>query len=332
MTGDLTAWSWLLADVMGQPAWMWALFLGIVVLLLVLDLGVFHRHARAIGVRESLKMSAGYIIAGLAFGVWVWFAVGEQSAAEYFTGFIVEKSLALDNIFVISLIFAHFAIPAAYQHRVLFWGILGVIVLRGIMIGFGAVLVAQFSWVLYVFAVFLALTGLKMLFVGSHTPDIGESRVLSLLRRVVNVTPQPHGDRFFVRLPNANTGKMALWATPLFAALVMIEIADLIFAIDSIPAIFAISTDPFVVYTSNIFAILGLRALYFALAAVIDRFVYLKQALALVLIFIGGKIFFADLMGWEKFPPTISLLVTLGLLAGGIAYSMLRSRPKTAIS
>lgn len=313
-------------DFLGKPAWMWAAFIGIVVLLLALDLGVLHRKTRAIGVGESLLMSAFYLVIALLFGIWVWHSLGAQSGKEYITGFLVEKTLAMDNVFLISLIFAYFAIPAAYQHRVLFWGIVGVIVLRAIMIGLGAALVAQFSWVLYIFALFLVGTGIKMLALGDKMPEIERNPVLRLMRRTLRITTDLHGERFLVQKPDSETGKLVTWVTPLFVALLLIEMVDLIFAIDSVPAVFAITTDPFVVYTSNIFAILGLRALYFALAAVIDRFKYLKQALALVLVFIGSKIFIADLAGWEKFPATMSLGVTLGLIAGGVAYSLWRTR------
>jgi tellurite resistance protein TerC len=312
--------------VMNKPLWMWAIFIGIVLTLLILDLGVFHREQREISVKESLWMSAFYISIALLFGAWVWTSLGAQSGEEYFTGFLVEKTLAMDNVFVISLIFTYFAVPQIYQHRVLFWGILGVIVLRGIMIGLGATLVAKFSWLLFVFAAFLIATGIKMLVMGDKKPDIESNPVLKLMRRRMRITPALHEERFFVRQPDAKTGKLVTWATPLFVALILIEIVDLIFAVDSIPAIFAITTDPYIVYTSNIFAILGLRALYFALAAVIDRFIYLKQALAMVLIFIGSKVFIAEIMGWEKFPASVSLGVTLALIAGGIVYSLYKTR------
>jgi tellurite resistance protein TerC len=312
--------------VMNKPVWMWAVFIGIVLSLLVLDLGVFHRETREISVKESLWMSAFYISIALIFGAWVWSSLGAQSGEEYFTGFLVEKTLAMDNVFVISLIFTYFAVPQIYQHRVLFWGILGVIVLRGIMIGLGATLVAQFSWILFIFAAFLIATGIKMLVMGDKKPDIETNPVLKFMRRRMRITPELHKEKFFVKQPDAKTGKIATWATPLFVALILIEIVDLIFAVDSIPAIFAITTDPYIVYTSNIFAILGLRALYFALAAVIDRFIYLKQALAMVLIFIGSKVFVAEIMGWEKFPASVSLGVTVGLIAAGILYSLYKTR------
>ncbi|WP_422000450.1 TerC family protein [Reyranella sp.] len=311
---------------LGKPAWMWLAFMAAVVALLVLDLGVLHRRPRAIAVRESLWMSAFYISVALLFGAWVWIELGAEAGEEYLTGFLVEKTLALDNIFVISLIFAYFAVPPIHQHRVLFWGILGVIVLRAAMIGLGAALVSAFSWTLYLFALFLVATGIKMLLMGDAAPDIGANPVLRALRRVLRITPQPHGSRFFVRLPHPESGRRVLWVTPLFVALLLIEIVDLVFAVDSVPAIFAITDDPFIVYTSNIFAILGLRALYFALAAAVGRFRYLKPALALVLVFIGAKIFVADLAGWEKFPASLSLGITLGLLSGGVIWSVWRMR------
>ena len=311
---------------LGKPAWMWLAFLAAVAVLLVIDLGLLHRRPRAIGVRESLWMSAFYISVALLFGAWVWIELGAEAGEEYLTGFLVEKTLALDNIFVISLIFAYFAVPPVHQHRVLFWGILGVIVLRAVMIGLGAALVSAFSWTLYLFALFLVATGVKMLLMGEAAPDIGANPVLRALRRVLRITPQPHGSRFFVRLPHPQNGRRVLWATPLFVALLLIEIVDLVFAVDSVPAIFAITDDPFIVYTSNIFAILGLRALYFALAAAVGRFRYLKPALALVLVFIGAKIFVADLAGWEKFPASVSLGVTLALLSGGVVWSLWQTR------
>ncbi|MFC3079442.1 TerC family protein [Phenylobacterium terrae] len=315
----------LTASLLGKPLWMWLAFALVVVVLLVVDLGVLHRKHREIGVRESLLMSAGYLALGLGFGGWIWFELGRESGVEYLTGFLVEKSLALDNIFVIASIFGALAIPAAYQHRVLFWGILGVIVLRAIMIGFGAALVASFEWVLLIFAGFLVLMGLKMLFARKDASDPRDNVLYRWLAGHLRLTDGLREHRFFVREPRP-ARRLALFATPLFMALLMVEAADVIFAVDSVPAIFAITTDPYIVYTSNIFAILGLRALYFALAAIIARFAYLKQALALLLVFIGGKVFVAEAMGWEKFPAPVSLAVTVGLIAGGVAWSLWRTR------
>ena len=309
---------------LGKAVWIWLVFVGVVVTLLALDLGVLHKHDREIGVRESLLLSAGYISIAVLFGIWVWWFMGAQSGTEYFTGFLIEKSLSMDNVFVIALIFGYFAIPRQYQHRVLFWGILGVIVLRALMIGLGAALIANFSWVLYLFGAFLVFTGIKMWAVADHMPDINNNPVLRWLRRHLRVTPGLHGNAFFVQQPDPATGKPLRWATPLFLALCMVEVIDLVFAVDSVPAIFAITNDPFIVYTSNVFAILGLRALYFALAAMIHRFKYLKYALAAVLVFIGLKIFSVGLIG--KTPPALSLGVTFGLIAAGVAYSLWRTR------
>ncbi len=316
----------LTLPIIGKPLWMWAGFVLAVVALLAFDLGVLHRKTREIGVRESLLMSAVYIALGLGFGGLVWMQLGATAGVEYLTGFVIEKSLAIDNVFVIALIFGFFAIPPALQHRVLFWGVLGVILMRGVMIGVGAALVSQFGWVLYIFAVFLILTGLKMLFSSGKPIDLNENAALKFVRRVLPVTDRLEGEKFFVKGVDARTGKAALLATPLFLALVLVEIADLIFAVDSVPAIFAITTDPYIVYTSNIMAILGLRALYFALAAVLHRFAYLKQALAVLLVFIGGKIFIADALGWTKFPASLSLSITFAILAAGVLWSLWRTR------
>jgi tellurite resistance protein TerC len=316
----------LLSEFLSKPVWMWLLFISIVITLLVLDLGVFHKDDHVIEVRESLIMSAGYITLGLLFAFFVWWQIGADEAKIYVTAFVVEKTLAMDNIFVIAMIFTYFAIPREYQHRVLFWGILGVIVLRGIMIGLGATIVAQYSWVLYIFAVFLILTGIKMMFTGDKPMDIAQNPVLKFLKKRMHVTEEIHGHAFFVKKPDPRTGKLVRFATPLFLALVLIEIADVIFAVDSVPAVFALTTDPFIVYTSNIFAILGLRALFFALAAIMHRFEYLKYALSLLLVFIGSKIFVADLLGWEKFPPSWSLGITFVILTVGVVVSLLKTR------
>ncbi len=274
------------APFLGQAVWLWLIFGGIVITLLVFDLGVLHKDDHEIGVQESLLLYAGEIS--------------------------------------VALIFSYFAIPRKYQHRVLFWGILGVIVLRAIMIGLGAALVSQFSWVLYLFGAFLVLTGIKMWIIADHMPDIANNPLLKFLRKHLRVTEQVEGNAFVVKRIDAATGKLQHWATPLFLALCLVEFVDLVFAIDSVPAIFAITTDPFIVYTSNIYAILGLRALYFALAAMVHRFKYLKYALALVLVFIGTKIFLVGIIG--KIPPVFSLSITFGLIAGGVIVSLWKTR------
>ena len=313
-----------MADFMGKPVWVWLTFVGIVIALLAFDLGVLHKNDAEIGIRESLLLSAGYISVALLFGAWVWWYLGAQSGMDYYTGFMIEKSLSMDNVFVIALVFGFFAIPRQYQHRVLFWGILGVIVLRAIMIGLGATLVSQFSWVLYLFGAFLIFTGIKMWVIADHMPDIANNPLLKFLKRHMRVTDGLRGNAFWVRESDPKTGKLERFATPLVLALVLVEFVDLIFAVDSVPAIFAITTDPFIVYTSNIFAILGLRALYFALSAMIHRFKYLKYALALVLVFIGSKIFLVGIIG--KIPAVISLSVTFGLIAGGVLVSLWKTR------
>lgn len=310
---------------LGKPLWAWLLFLGLVVVLLVLDLGVLHRRERVISLRESLLTYSGYVALALLFGLWIWHQMGSKAALAYYTGYFVEQSLAMDNLFVISLVFTAFAIPPILQHRVLFWGILGVVVLRGIMIGVGAALVAHFHWVLYIFAAFLIYTGIKMLLIGDKDPDIANNPILLWLRRRIRVTDGLRGEHFFVREADPKRGGRVVWmATPLFLALAAIEIVDVVFAADSVPAIFAITTDPYIVYTSNIFAILGLRTLYFALAAMLHRFRYLKPALALVLIVIGSKVFVNDIFG--KIDPAISLAMTLGILGGGVIFSLIKTR------
>ncbi|NIF19694.1 TerC family protein [Pantoea sp. Cy-639] len=319
--------TFLLTPFLGTSAWLWLVFIVIVIALLVLDLGVLHRQDREIGMRESLLLYAGYFSVGVLFGVWVWHQLGAQAALEFYTGFLVEQSLSMDNVFVMAMIFGFFAIPRRYQHRVLFWGILGVVLLRALMIGVGAALVQHFAWVLYLFGAFLLITGVKMALAREDAhPDLANNPVLRFVRRHMRVTDQLHDRHFFVRLAPPGTRQALLHATPLFLALVLIELADLVFAVDSVPAIFAITQDPFIVYTSNIFAILGLRSLYFALSALMHRFVYLKYALALVLIFIGCKIFWHGLVG--AVPAALSLGVTFGLLLAGVLLSLLRTRSK----
>lgn len=316
----------LTADWLGTPAWFWLAFAAIVLILTAFDLGVLHKDDKEMGIQESLKLSVFYIAIAMVFGAWVYFAKGPASGVEYFTGYFIEKALSIDNVFVISMIFGFFAIEAKYQYRALLWGILAVIVLRGLMIAGGAALVASAHWVMWIFAAFLVFTGVKMLLAKDHDPDIANNRAVRWISRHLNVTKEHHGHHFFVKAPNA-AGKLAWAATPLFLALVVINLADLVFAVDSVPAIFSITTDTFIVYTSNIMAILGLRALYFALAAMVHRFHYLKYALALVLVFIGAKILIADfVLGGAKFPPLLSLGVTLALIAGGVGWSLWKTR------
>jgi tellurite resistance protein TerC len=322
-----------LAEWLGKPIWMWTGFLSIVIALLAFDLGVLNKKDKELGIAESLWLSLFYFGVAVVYGVAIWWAYsagviktsdGTHAGVTFFTGYFIEKALSIDNVFVISLIFGFFAIPRKYQYRALVWGILAVIVLRGIMIAVGAALVQEYSWILYIFGAFLIATGIKMLIVPEGDPDISKNPVVKFMKKRMRVTDQLHEQKFFVRQPDPKTGKVVLWATPLFLALAVINVADLIFAVDSVPAIFAITTDTFIVYTANIMAILGLRALYFALAAMVHRFEYLKYSLAIVLMFIGAKIFWNNLVG--KFPPEYSLGITVALIAGGIAYSLWKTR------
>ncbi|WP_333816177.1 TerC/Alx family metal homeostasis membrane protein, partial [Tabrizicola sp.] len=255
----------LFLTVLAKPLWLWLLFLTIVVTLMVFDLGVLHKDDHELGVTESLKLSAFYIAIAIAFGGYIWWAWsngtlvtsdGTNPVASYFQGYIIEKVLSIDNVFVISLIFGYFAIPRKYQYRALVWGIIGVIILRGIMIAIGAELIAAYGWVTLVFAAFLAFTGLKMLVVPESDPDISKNPVVRFISTHMNVTKGLHGQKFFVRETNPATGRLMLYATPLFVALIVINVADLVFAVDSVPAIFLITTDTFIVYTANIMAIL----------------------------------------------------------------------------
>jgi tellurite resistance protein TerC len=317
----------LFADWLGTPVWFWLAFLALVVALTAFDLGVLNKEDKEMGIAESLKLSAFYITIAMLFGIWVWMEKGADLGMKYYTGFFIEKALSIDNVFVISLIFTYFAIPRIYQYRALVWGIIAVIVLRGIMIGVGAAVVQEWYWVLYIFAAFLIATGVKMLFTGEQEMDVANNPAVKFISKHMRVTQELHGQKFFVKVPDGKTGKLVRAATPLFLALVVINLADLVFAVDSVPAIFAITTDTFIVYTSNIMAILGLRALYFALAAMVHRFHYLKYALALVLVFIGAKIFVADfILGGDKFPPVLSLGVTFALILGGIFFSLWKTR------
>lgn len=335
----------LTAAWLGMPLWVWLSFVAIVLVILALDLGLFHKEAHEVSLGESTVLAAGCLTLGFLFSAAVWWLYYQGAAQSldpvvagapsanarawtawelYLTGWIVEVTLAFDNVFIMSMIFTYFAIPAKYQHRVLFYGILGVIVLRAIMIGLGAALISQFDWILYLFSAFLVFTGLKMLVMADQQPDIENNPVLKWMRGRMRITNDIDGQNFFVHRPDPASGRIVRWATPLFVALVLIEVADLIFAVDSVPAIFSITRDPFIVYTSNIFAILGLRSLYFVLSAMVHRFHYLKYALALVLVYVGGKIFLQQFIG--KIPPQISLGVTVALLAGGIVYSLIKTR------
>lgn len=311
---------------MDKPIFLWVIFLCLVIVLLVLDLGFFHKKDREISIKESMNMTLFYIIIACVFGLWIWYLKGIEGFSEYITGFLVEKSLALDNIFLISLIFSTFSIPTKYQYRVLFWGIIGVIILRAVMIYLGAHIISRFHWVLYLFAAFMILNGIKIMFMPHKIVSIEDNILLKWLRRHLNITKELHGQKFYVSKKNPLSGNETIFVTPLFIALVMIEFVDLVFAVDSIPAIFAITQDSYIIYTSNIFAILGLRSLYFALSSIIDRFYYLKYSLAIVLIFIGSKIFVADALDLVKIPPILSLVATLSILSSGVVYSLIKKK------
>jgi tellurite resistance protein TerC len=319
--------AFLTADFLGTPAYFWLAFITLVVALLAFDLGVLHKEDKEITAKESFILYGCYVAIAVAFGAWVWWSRGAQSGLEFYTGYVIEQSLAMDNIFVIATIFGYFAVPREYQHRVLFWGIIGAIVMRAIMIGFGAALVTQFNWILYLFGAFLVFTGIKMFTATDEAADFDNNRVLVWLRKHFNITKKLYGHDFTVKLPDPKTGKIVTWLTPLAVALILVEFVDLIFAVDSVPAIFAVTLDPFIVYTSNIFAILGLRSLYFALAAAMHRFAYLKVSLAVILTLVGIKIFLVP-MG-IKVDTLFSLVATLGILAAGIGYSLWKTRNDT---
>ncbi|MBN8827119.1 MAG: TerC/Alx family metal homeostasis membrane protein [Sphingobacteriia bacterium] len=305
--------------------WLWIIFIILVLVLLILDIGVFHKEKKEISFKQSLYYSLFYFVIALCFSVFIYFKIGANGTKEYLTGYLIEKTLALDNIFVISMVFQYFAIPRIYQHRVLFWGILGVIVLRAILIGVGATLVHEFEWIMYIFGLFLLVTGIKMVLIKEQTFDLNNNFILKFIKKHFKVTETLHEEKFFVKIKE-NKGKAVYYCTPLFVCLVIIEVIDLVFAIDSVPAIFAITNDPYIVYTSNIFAILGLRTLYFTLAEMVHRFKYLKYSLSALLIFIGGKILLSEFIG--KIPASISLIVTVVVLLLGILYSIYKTNSK----
>ncbi|MDX1923286.1 MAG: TerC family protein [Alphaproteobacteria bacterium] len=320
---------WMKTDWMGHPVWMWMNFLITIVSILAYDLGLFSKKKDGPpSVKRSLINTLIYISLAVLFGWDTWTDLGAKAGMEFFTGYAMELSLSIDNIFVISLIFSSLGIPAQYRHRVLFWGILGVLILRGIMIGAGAALISQFSWILLIFGIFLLFTGFKMLFVQNEHSEIADNPALKWMQKHLPITKELHKERFFVRLPNPqNPSRNMTFITPLFVALVLVEIADLVFAVDSVPAVFAVTQDPYIVYTSNIFAIIGLRSLFFLLEDMVHRFEYLSKALAFILIFIGGKITAAELLHYHM-PTEISLSVVLTLIFSGIAISLLKTRKK----
>lgn len=297
----------------------WIIFYTVISTLLILDLGIVHKKNTVMSFKESIVFSLFYFTIACLFGIYIYYNMGADSTREYYTCFLIEKAMSLDNIFVISIIFQFFNIPQKYQHRVLFFGIIGVIAFRAVMIYGGIILINKFSWLLYIFAVVLIATGIKTFYVSHKTFDIQNSYIYKSIIKNLNVTATLEGDRFFV------TKNKRLYFTPLFISLVLIEAIDLVFAIDSIPAIFAITNDAYIIYTSNIFAILGLRALFFCLAEIVERFNYIKYSLALILIFIGFKIFIHH---YIAIPPYISLTVTIILLLLGVITSIIKKNVK----
>ena len=303
-----------------EGVYLWVGFNLFILAMLAVDLGIFHRKSHSVGMKEAITWSAVWVTLALIFNAGIWHFSGKEKALEFLTGYLIEKSLSVDNVFVFALLFSYFAVPAQYQHKVLFWGILGALIMRAIMIGVGAVLITKFSWIIYIFGAFLILTGIKMIVKRSEEIHPERNPVVRWFKRMMPVTSDYRGDKFFVREHGILT------ATPLFVVLLLVEITDLIFAVDSIPAIFAVTTDPFIVYTSNVFAILGLRSLYFVLGGVLHKFHYLKIGLGLVLAFVGVKM----LLGHS--PYKIDTLVSLGVVLVILAVSIIASllRPQAA--
>lgn len=302
---------------MDVAPWAWAAVVGFILVMLAIDLLVFHREAHTVGMREALAWSAVWVVLGLGFGGVIWAVEGGHVAGQYLAGYLIEKSLSVDNIFVFAVLLGYFAVPPAFQHRVLYWGVLGALVMRAAFIAAGAALLARFHWTIYVFGAFLVVTGIRM---GTHAEtEVHPERnpVLRAVRRVVPMTSDYRGQRFFVR----EAGR--LLATPMLAVLVVIETTDVLFAVDSIPAIFAVTRDTFIVFTSNAFAILGLRALYFVLAGMIRRFIYLKYGLAVVLVYVGAKMLISEKV---KLPIWLSLGVIVVTISVSVAVSWLRTR------
>lgn len=306
---------------MTDTIWLWVGFNVFVLAMLALDLGVFHRKAHVVTLKESLTWTVVWIALALIFNAGVWHYYGSQKALEFFTGYVIEKSLSVDNVFVFALLFSYFAVPQLYQHKVLFWGILGALVMRAIMIALGAALITKFAWIIYVFGGFLILTGIKMIVKREEEIHPENNPVVKWFKRLMPVTKDYRGDKFFIRENGV------LMATPLFVVLLLVEFSDLIFAVDSIPAIFAVTKDPFIVYTSNVFAILGLRSLYFALAGVMDKFHYLKIGLGVVLTFVGVKMILAH-TAW-KIDTLVSLAIIVLILATSVIWSLVKPKKPT---
>ena len=301
---------------MSDSALLWLGFNLFVLIMLTLDLGVFHRKSHVVSVKEALTWTGIWITLAMLFNLFVYYQFDKEKAIEFFTGYIIEKSLSVDNIFVIIMIFSYFNVPKAYQHKVLFWGILGALLMRVIFIFAGIELIHKFHWLIYIFGGFLIFTGIRMVTAGDVKLDPEKNPVVKLVRKIFPVTESFREDKFFVKVDRR------LWATPLFLVVMLIEATDLIFAVDSIPAILAISEDPFIVYTSNVFAILGLRSLYFALAGIENYFQYLKYGLAVILVFVGTKM---CIMDWFKIPVEVSLIVIVFVLGVSMLASVIIS-------
>jgi len=307
---------------METPMLMWSVFFVVVATAFIIDLGLLKREKSPLTVKQALQRSVVFICLAMAFNAFVYVERGPTAASEFFMGYLIELSLSMDNLFVFLLIFTHFGVPRMYQHRVLLWGIIGAIMMRGLMIGLGTALIQQFSWIMYLFGAFLVLTGIKMLLAADEEPDVGNNRLVNFMRRNFRVTDDFDGEKFFTM----QNGKRYL--TPLFLVLVLVEISDVIFAVDSIPAIFAITNDAYIIFTSNIFAILGLRSMYFALAAFMHRFEYLKYGLSVILVFIGGKMLINHYMGTHYISTEFSLIVVVSLLALSVIVSLIKTRGK----
>lgn len=303
--------------------YVWIGFLAFVLLMLALDLGVFHRKSHEVKIKEALIWSAVWISIALLFNYGIYVYMGEVKAMEFLTGYVIEKSLSIDNLFVFIMIFSYFNVDKKYQHKVLFWGIIGALIMRSIFIFAGVALINKFHWIIYIFGAFLIFTGVKMLFQKDEKMDPNKNPLVKLFKRFYPVTDTMHGDRFFVKI-NAKT-----FATPLFVVLLLVEFTDLIFAVDSIPAIMAITSDPFIIFTSNVFAILGLRALYFALAGITQYFHYIKYGLSAILVFVGLKMTMVD---FYKIPVMISLFTILGILVISVVASLIFPKKEVAVS
>ena len=303
-----------------EPLWLWTGFALFIVLLLTLDLGVLHRQDRVISVPEALWISLGYVVLAMIFAAGVFAFISREAGFAFLTGYFIEKSLSIDNVFLFVLIFSHFAVPPQYQYRVLFWGVLGALVMRGGLIVAGSAAVAAAHWILYLFGAFLVFTGVRMLATVGAEPDLERNRIALFMRRHFRVTPGFVGHQFLARQDGV------LFITPLLVVLVLVELTDLVFALDSIPAIFAITSDPFIIYSSNVFAILGLRAMYFALAGIVHRFHYLKYGLSLVLVLVGVKMLVNAYFERKFIPTEVALLITAVLIAGSMLISIVRTR------